>query len=291
MKKMVLAVFILSVALLLSGIRGWALEEDTGKKAEAVAQPKEAPAPAPKEEKPSFSADLGFFSQYVWRGFGLSNNSVVVEPSLTAGYRGFSVNVWGNLDTKYDDGNPLTNDGKAWTETDYTLAYERKFGHITTGVGYIYYALTPPTTPPTLDSEELYMSVGADILLAPTLTVYREIAHYPGWYLRLGISHSFALPNSWSLDLGASAGYYAYDDNAMVEIDDLGNPTTKTYRNFHDGTVSAGLTIPVGKYFTIAPTLSYSFPLSNAAKNFIAAQSLDGHSDHLYGGVNFSMAF
>lgn len=289
MRKSVLVVFIVCVALLLGGVPGWAAEEGMGKEGEATATPQETLPPAPEGERPSVEANLGFFSQYVWRGFGLSNDSVVVQPSITAGYRGFSMNLWGNLDTSFDDMDPQTDNTTAWTETDFTLAYERAFGPITAGVGYIYYALTPPT--PTQDSQELYLSVGADVILAPTFTVYREFAHYPGWYLQFGISHSFALPNGWSLDLGASASYYAYDDDSNVEIDDLGNPTMEKYKNFHDGVMSAGLTIPVGKYFTIAPTLSYSFPLSHEADNFIAAYSLDNKANHLYGGINFSMAF
>ncbi len=286
MKKVLLAVFILCAAVSMGGVNGWAVEEGMDKEGAVTGAPQEiAPAEA-EEERPTVGADLGFYSAYIWRGFGLSNNSIVVQPSITAGYRGFSMNLWGNLDTDLDDGNPMTNDVKKWNETDFTLAYDHSFGPINAGIGYIYYALDS-----TLDSEEAYLSIGADVLLAPTFTVYREFSHYPGWYLHFGISHSFELPNSWSLDLGAGAGYYSYDDDAMVEIDDLGNATMKKYSAFHDGVVSAGLTIPVGKYFSVAPSISYAFPLSNAADNFIAAGSLDNKSDHLYGGINFSMAF
>jgi len=262
------------------------VEEGMGKEGEITGAPQEIEAPPAEEERPSVGADLGFYSAYIWRGFAFSNNSIVVQPSITAGYRGFSMNLWGNLDTDFDDGDPTTNDKKEWTETDFTLAYDRSFGPINTGIGYIYYALDGVD-----DSEEFYLSIGADVILAPTFTVYREFAHYPGWYLHFGVSHSFELPNGWSLDLGASAAYYAYDDDAMVEIDDLGNATMEKYKNFHDGVVSAGLTIPVGKYFSVSPVISYSFPLSDAADNFISATSLDNKSDHLYGGVNFSMAF
>ena len=286
MRKIALVVFILGMALLLGSAPGWAVEEGMGTEGEITGAPEGSTTPASEEERPTIGADLGFYSAYIWRGFALSNNSIVVQPSITAGYRGFGMNLWGNLDTDFDDGNPMTDDKKEWTETDFTLSYDRSFGPINAGVGYIYYGLDGID-----DSEEFYVSIGADVILAPTFTVYREFAHYPGWYFLFGISHSFELPNGWSLDLGASGSYYAYDDDAMVEIDDFGNATMKKYKNFHDGVVSAGLTIPVGKYFTIAPTLSYSFPLSHEADNFIAAGSMDNKSDHLYGGINFSMAF
>ncbi|MDO9111281.1 MAG: hypothetical protein Q7U40_11535, partial [Desulfatirhabdiaceae bacterium] len=41
---------------------------------------------AADETKPTASLDLGVFSQYIWRGFELSHNSVVVQPSATLAY-------------------------------------------------------------------------------------------------------------------------------------------------------------------------------------------------------------
>jgi len=35
------------------------------------------------------------------------------------------------------------------------------------------------------DSKEFFLSVGLDAILAPTLTVYREVSKYQGWYLNL----------------------------------------------------------------------------------------------------------
>ena len=56
-----------------------------------------------EETKPSASADVGIFSKYIWRGWELSDDSVVIQPSITAEYKGFSMNLWGNLDTDVDD--------------------------------------------------------------------------------------------------------------------------------------------------------------------------------------------
>ena len=49
-----------------------------------------------QEEKPTASADVGVFSKYMWRGWELSDDSIVIQPSVTVGYRGFSLNLWGN---------------------------------------------------------------------------------------------------------------------------------------------------------------------------------------------------
>jgi len=239
-----------------------------------------------EEEKPSASAGLGVFSKYVWRGFELSDDSMVVQPSLGVGYKGLTLGIWGNLDTDFDDRDPTLPDKSDWTETDLTLEYARSFGPVAMGFGYIYYALDGVD-----DSQELYVSAGLDLPLAPTLTVYREIAHLQGWYMNLGLSHSFDLPRDMTLDLSGSVGYYYSSDDAFVEVDSQLNPTTKKYRGLHDGLVSAGLTVPLGKYLTLNPLVAYSFPLSGGADDLIASSSYSGDSGYLYGGATLSIFF
>jgi hypothetical protein len=239
---------------------------------------------AAEEAKPSASADVGVFSQYIWRGYELSKDSVVIQPSITVGYKDVSLNLWGNLDTDvYSDPNGQSQ----FNETDMTLSYGKTFGMVNVGVGYIYYGLDGVD-----DSQEVYLSLGLDTLLSPTLTVYREIAHLPSWYISLGISHSIELGKKITLDLAGSVGYYYSDDDDFVEVDDNLNPTTKKYQSFHNGLVSVGLTIPVATYFTISPMIAYSFPLSNEADNLIKSMSYNGNdSDFIYGGVTASIAF
>ena len=242
---------------------------------------------AVEEEKPIASADVGVFTKYIWRGWELSDDSLVVQPSITVGYKGFSVNVWANADTAFDDDrDPATDDKSQLNETDLTFGYDTSFGPVGVGVGYIYYGLDGID-----DSEELYLSVGLDVLLSPTLTIYREISHLPGWYLNLGVSHSFALPKGISLDLSGSIGYYYFDDDAFVEIDDNLNATTNKYQALHDGLLTAGLAIPLGKYFTLTPSVSYSFPLSDEADNLLTSASFSNDSDFFYGGITLSISF
>ncbi len=238
-----------------------------------------------EEEKPTASADAAFLSRYVWRGYALSDDSFVIQPSATLGYKGFGLNLWGNLDTDFDDGDSTTSDKTEWTETDLTLSYDTNFGPVGLGLGYIYYALDG-----TDDSQEFYVSIGLDTLLSPTLTIYREVAHFPGWYVNFGVSHSIDLSKKMSLDLGGSVGYYSYEDDDFVEVKD----PTENYRNFHDGQLSATLTVPIGGYFTFSPMIAYSFPLSDEADDFIPTQSLSGvgnDSDFLFGGLTVAISF
>lgn len=237
---------------------------------------------AEDEAKPSASADIAVLSQYIWRGFALSRDSIVIQPSATVSYKDVSFNLWGNLDTDlYTDP-----DGEAqFDETDMTFSYDKSFGMVSLGAGYIYYGLDGVP-----DSQEIYLSLGLDTLLSPSLTVYREIANYEGWYISLGISHSFELPKEITLDLAGSIGYLSYDD--AYEVDDNGDETTDKYSAFHNGLVSMGLTIPVGKYFSVVPMIAYSFPLSNEAENLIKSGPFSNdNSDFLYGGVTANISF
>ena len=236
------------------------------------------------EDKPTASADVGVFDKYVWRGYELSDDSVVIQPSITMSYKDFSLNLWGNLDTRMDD----DTHSNQFNETDMTLSYDKEFGPVCLGAGYVYYGLDGIN-----DSEEIYLSIGIDMILSPTLTAYREIAHLPSWYLSFGLSHSFELPKDITLDLAGSVGYY-YADNAddFAEYNSQLAASNDPYRSFHDGLVSIGLTIPVAEYITLSPVVSYSFPLTGDADNHIAAVNpYSDDSDYVYGGATVSIAF
>ena len=216
-----------------------------------------------EEEAPSGGADVAIMSQYVWRGYALSDSSIVIQPSISAGYKGFGLNLWGNLDTDYYDM------GKDFNETDLTLSYDKSFGMVGFGLGYIYYGLEGE------DSQELYASLSLDTFLAPTLTIYRDYDTFDSWYMLLGISHSFSLTEELSLDLGGSVSYYSYDDTDYSEL--------------HDGLLSASVTFPIGEYFSLTPSLTYTFPLSSEAE--IELMDMDGDDSHFVAGMTFSVSF
>ena len=237
-----------------------------------------------KGEWPTLSSDVAFLSQYIWRGYELSKDSLVIQPSVTAAYKGFSLRLWGNFDTDVYEGPDKGN--SKWNETDFTFGYERNLGPVGIGAGYIYYAADAWG-----DTQEFYLSVGGDVILAPTLTAYWDVDEYSGWYFDLGISHSFDLSREITLDLAGSIGFEYSDNNNIVDYDNYLDPTESKFRNFQNGLISAGLTIPFWTYFTAVPMIAYSFPLGNAADNMLSATSLSNDSSHFFGGVTLSMAF
>jgi hypothetical protein len=229
------------------------------------------------EEKPTCTSSLGVYSQYIWRGFELSKESLVIFPSITVGYKGFGFNVWGDFDTDYY-GAKTGNNSSEWWETDMVLTYGNSFGitkdvNLNWTLGWIYYDTDPG------DDEEVFGILGLDTILAPKLSVYRGIEYGESWYLNLALSHSFPLNEcGLTLDLGGWGSFYDID--------------RADYSAWHDGTVWAGLTIPITEWCSAAPAVNYTFPLSDKADDYLQAASFDGDdSDFVYGGVTFNITF
>jgi hypothetical protein len=288
----ILRLVIASVIVL--GLGTSLLTEAMAQEVKQEAKPTAPSAPVAEEEKPTTEFTLSALSAYIWRGQQQTKDSMVIQPSATVGYKGFTANLWGNIDT-----NPYsTTDASyssTWTETDLTLSYSRAFGPVTAGIGYIYYGLNAPNAGAAdpLDSQELFISLAGNVLLTPTLTVYKEIDHYHQWYFLFGVSHSFELTKMIGLKLGGSVSYLLSDDaSTYPKYNDNAQPTTDKYSNFHDGVISATLPITPMKYLTIAPTVSWVFPIGSDAKNEMQGRSKNGQQDNFfYGGINVSFAF
>ena len=224
------------------------------------------PAAMAEEEAPSAEASVALLSRYVWRGFGLSDDSLVIQPSLTVSYKGFGANLWANLDT--DD---TSVDSNLWNETDFTLSYDGSYEKLGYGVGWIYYSVVGS------DTQEFYGTLSYDVLLAPTFKIYYDTDGYAGaWYANLSFGHTFMIAEKYGLDLGLSFGYL--DDN-------------DGYSEFHDGLLSASMSFPIGEYLAITPQIYWSFALSSDAQDYIAAYSVSNDDSYVYGGVSASFSF
>src|SRR5512137_3020711 len=136
------------------------------------AKPAAPVAPVTEEEKPAADFTVSALSAYIWRGQQQTKDSMVIQPSMTVGYKGFTANLWGNLDTNpYSTTNASYS--SSWTETDLTLCYSKAFGPVTAGIGYIYYGLNAPypgASDP-LDTSELLATLTGNMLLSPTFTI------------------------------------------------------------------------------------------------------------------------
>lgn len=309
--RKVYIVFILCLSLIIGNVSYlWA--EEAKPAVETVKPATEAAKPA-EEEKPTGDVTVAAMSQYIWRGYELSRNSIIVQPSVTINYKGFSANIWGNLDTRpYFSGTGDTDYSSNWNETDLTLSYTKTLGLFNLGAGYIYYALGSlnKDAPDRADIQEVFATVSLNTLMSPTLTVYKDIGHYQNWYFLLGVSHTLEFNKMVSMKLAASASYLlsTYADATLFnagagyggypKFDGNSQATNDKFSNFHDGNVTISLPIKATGQITITPTISYVFPLSNDAKYEIKGSGLKGastpddrDSSFIYGGLAVSFSF
>lgn len=246
----------------------------------------EQKAEAQKVEEPKITGSIstGIFNRYIFRGYEFGSKSAVIQPNLTISYKGFSVSFWGNVDSNEHATQSFIPDRpgrKSFNETDVTLSYTYAIDKLSLVGGYIYYA-----TKYAAETEELFISASYDIITKPTLTIYRDIASYPGTYINFSLSHSEKVYKDITLDLGASAGYFAGDDDAFKTESGTG----KKYRAFHDGMVKAGFTVPITKNVSVQPVAQYWFPLSDKAKRH--GSNPNGHLDETFVyGVNLTYSF
>jgi hypothetical protein len=205
------------------------------------------------------SASLAVLSQYIFRGYQIGKNSVVLQPTATAEYRGFAVTFWGNADTQEHATPNFVPDrpGQAsFNEADACLSYTHNIGKLALSGGVWYYG-----TQYMDDTEELFVSATYDVISKPTLVVYRDINAFPATYINLSLAHSVPVGHGITADFGASAGYLAGDGS----IYRTSGGTGPAYSEFHDGMAKVGLTIPVCKDVVVQPAVQYYFPLSGKA--------------------------
>jgi hypothetical protein len=273
--------FVIVVAM---GMGTYSLAQEAAAEKAAV-QAEAAPPAAPAGYKlvpEDITADLNvsFYSQYIWRGYELSRDSLVIFPQFTIGYKGFAATAWIDLDTRYMSGGNSDKEFRLW-ETDFILTYSNSYKPLKLNytLGWIYYDTDgwPKADTPS-KNQELFVTLGLDTLLKPTFSVYQEIELGPAWYFQLGASHSFAVYKDWSLDL---AGYVSY-------LHDRSHPQEAPahFGNFHDGNISAGLKIPLTGNISIKPNIQYSFPLSSGACRELKRTSVSNFNDNGHGGNN-----
>ena len=218
-------------------------------------------------------AYVGYFSKYVWRGFDLSGGMPVVQSGVDLSAKGFTLSYWTNIATRNDDTNNdgvLDFEGGQGTENDLILNYAIPVGEIATiNVGNIYYMLDNYS-----DTNELYAGATFKTLLSPTVKIFYDWdqADENGLYYTASVSHS--LPVGEMITLGASALVGYNDENYSVN---------EGWSDWHNYELSAKADIKITEQLTITPSILYSSPISDDAKETIDSQ--------LVGGVNVLFAF
>lgn len=279
--------------------------EDVKPEAKNVQQsaPVPTPVPAAKEIMPTGDFTLDVLSKYYGKGQEWSRNSVVIQPSVTVGYKGFSVYMWGNLDMGAYNTPATQSKTAAWNETDLGFSYRKTIGLFNLEALYVYYANAPYYKGAVRDNDqqEVIGTIGLNTILSPTIKVYKYIDNGRRWYFKLGASHTFTFNKYLGLKLAGTAGYLAGQDTDFTsecKFDDNALKTNDTYNGLLDGVLTVSLPISPGiKNVTITPTISYAFPLTADARNYIKGMGMEDTTpsnrsgSYVFGGVSFNYSF
>ena len=292
-RKKTLACMILFLTLSFPFMTAWA-DEPT---APAVQKPREEAA------RPSMTFSTDILSQYIFRGAAQSKDSAVLQPSFAVSYAGFSASVWGNFDTARHSNNPFMSlpsgqvGNAKWSETDFTVSYTKELcKDFSVLIGNIYYGLQPPIS--NYDEDEIFGGVTYNFpWFSTAFTVYGEVTHAVDVWFQLDLTKSIPvemLCKGATLDFGASFGYLILlQDNNVLSLESvpIGKEPLGSYSNFHTAQLTADVKFPVNKYITVSPKIGLWLPLTDAASNFLEANSLDSRSTHFYGGINLTATF
>lgn len=213
-----------------------------------------AAGPALAEIKVSGDAYVGVFDKYLWRGFDLSGSEPVAQGGMDLSFKNLTFSYWTNVQLSGDPGEGYAS-GEG-NETDITVNYAIPVGETATvNVGNIFYMLDGYA-----DTNELYLGATFNTLLSPTVKAYYDYDEFKDdRFYTVSVGHSVEVAKA-KLNLGALASYA--DNDAAHE------PWNAEF--------SAGLDIPLSEQVLLKPTVLYSTPIGDDAKEVLDDETTAG---------------
>jgi hypothetical protein len=161
-----------------------------------------------------FEVTADYLGKYVWRGQNLDDDPVL-QPGVSAAYKGLTASIWGNLETT-----SINDNAGRFTEWDYTLDYSGSIPGIE-GIGYSVGVINYHFPSVAGDTTEIYWGLGFDVLLSPSIALYHDIDEVKGTYASFGIGHSFEkiaeitpdIPIGMELGASLGWGHSSYNDD------------------------------------------------------------------------------
>jgi hypothetical protein len=172
-------------------------------------------APAAGAAQSAVTVELAASNAYVWRGV-TNANQLVLDPTVTLDvplrHGALSFGAWGNLEPRRADGphdigtlgghsGPLLTQSQLWAEASgahgaltFTGGVTRYFYPHVAGLSAAYGTM------------EVYGSVARDGLLAPSLSVWRDVQKVRGTYVEGAVGQDVPLGHGHALSLGAALG-------------------------------------------------------------------------------------
>ncbi len=216
-------------------------------------------------------AYVGVFDKYLWRGFDLSGGQPVAQGGTDLSIGGFTLSYWSNMQLSGDSDKTVS--GGEMNETDLILDYSFVASEqISLSVGNVLYALEGDDE----DTNEAYLTLALNTLLSPSLTLYWDWdkSEADGLFYVLALGHDIQISEPLALSLSASAGYN--QENYSVD---------ESYTDWHNAEFGVGLDYALGEQLSLATSLIYSAPLSDAAEDSA------GIDDEMSAGLSMTFSF
>lgn len=203
----------------------------------------------------SVGASVDVASDYMFRGFNLYDG-ISVQPAVDLGFDfgdlgSLNLSTWGHLSA--EGGQSAS---EKFTEVDYTLSYSYSMDMVALSVGHAFYTY-PRSSDDIEDTAEVFGSVGLDVPLAPTLTVFHDYEEFDTEYYELSFSHEVttdALGEGFNATPYVAFGFATnsekvYADDGLVQV-----------------TTGLSFATTVGD-FDVVPSLNYTFESDDALDN------------------------
>lgn len=161
------------------------------------------------------SANVGFVSQYSFRGIAQSNENIAVQGGFDFAHNsGLYAGVWGS-NVNFNDGD------EANVEVDLYGGYSGAFQGVNYDVGFIYYAYPGANSSLDYDFWEASLALGYDFDL---FSASASVNHSPNFFADSGDAQYYALgvdvPLPAEFSLSAHLGHQDIDDNAAFGVPD-----------------------------------------------------------------------
>jgi Bacterial protein of unknown function (Gcw_chp) len=216
-------------------------------------QPAGPPTPAPAVLPVSSGAEVGFYSEYLWRGLVLAD-AFSMQPTYWVKFvDSLTVSSWMNVSREQAEG-PLTEHDLT---VDYTKVVKEKWAVSGGWINYVFPGLDEGSV-----TNEVYAGLAHASWLNPAVKVFVDVHEGDGTYVNFSVNHSFPVgPSGFAAtpSFGISYNHEQWIDGST----------------WSDANFGLKLTVPTPiKRLFLTPAIYYSKSLND-----------DFYDDHFYGGI------
>ena len=182
----------------------------------------------PSHAQPSFNADIGFNSQFVWRGV-TSTNRFVIQPDLSIATPISSLTLtaglWGNIEpVRYDGERDLSSlgglPGPLVTQSELWVTLEGTYrDRLTTTIGSSAYLYPHVGGLNEFNTVEVMASATLDAFVSPTVLVAYDVSRIRGAYIEAGLERAITGDGRGSVTLGVLGAFSAGQATHPTERD------------------------------------------------------------------------